>query len=118
MKPSLEQKLIKKYPKLFKQTFLPETESCMYWGIAVEDGWYDIIAELCKELSQFPEVEFAQIKNKFGLLRVYIDNPNPEADLLIQEAEMKSQYTCEICGDPGKQEGWRVRCEKCTGEKI
>lgn len=113
MTPLLERKLIDKYPKLFRQASLSIQESCMAWGIDTGDGWYQILEDLCEELSQISGVEFAQIKNKFGLLRIYIDNPTEEANLLIGEAEIKSAHTCESCGFPGEQDGWIIRCEKC-----
>ena len=48
MKPELDKQLCEKYPKIFKNRNASQMESCMYWGIDVSDGWYDIIDALCQ----------------------------------------------------------------------
>ena len=48
MKPELDKQLCEKYPKIFKNRNASQIESCMYWGIDVSDGWYDIIDALCQ----------------------------------------------------------------------
>ena len=47
MKQELEDKLIKKYPEIFKDCYKSARESCMAWGLEVGDGWYDLIDRLC-----------------------------------------------------------------------
>jgi hypothetical protein len=48
MKDELEQELIKKYPKIFKDARHPDAMvSAMHWGISVGDGWYHIIDNGC-----------------------------------------------------------------------
>jgi hypothetical protein len=51
MKTELEQKLFEKYPKIFSDRTKPKTESCMFWGLEVGDGWYDLIDILCEALT-------------------------------------------------------------------
>jgi len=46
-KQQLEQQLINNYPKLFKQTKLPPTQSCMYFGVGCGSGWFKIIEQAC-----------------------------------------------------------------------
>ena len=67
--------LIDKYPKLFRQVGLPPTVSCMAWGIECGEGWYPIIDKLSAKLIEVygDKIEYAQIKEKFGTMRVYID---------------------------------------------
>lgn len=50
MKDELDKKLCEKYPKIFADRGKNMMESCMYWGLAVEDGWYDIIDVLCASI--------------------------------------------------------------------
>ena len=48
MKDELEQELCKKYPKIFKDARQPDPlGSQMHWGIAVGDGWYNVINSGC-----------------------------------------------------------------------
>jgi hypothetical protein len=94
---------------------------------------------------KFPgwHVEFTQIKEKFGTLRVYydivkdfededvahLDAADIEAEfqqlkgvvrLATSIADRKSEITCERCGSVGKlrQEGWiKCLCENCNQKK-
>lgn len=48
MKPELDKQLCEKYPKIFKNRNASQMESCMYWGLEIGEGWYDIIDVLCQ----------------------------------------------------------------------
>jgi hypothetical protein len=50
MKPDLEEKLFAKYPAIFEGRTLGPKESLMCFGLAVGDGWYNIIDALCESL--------------------------------------------------------------------
>jgi len=117
MKKELQDKLYKKYPQLFAQKDLPMTQTCMCWGCDCDDGWYDILDELCEEVKDVPGLQFAQVKEKFGGLRVYPDGGTKEVYAAINEATNKSYETCEICGKPGKldeERSWiRTLCPTC-----
>ena len=142
MKKELQDKLFKKYPKIFRQKDLPSTETCMCWGITCGDGWYDIIDALCASIKNHIEwvnehkrlhslaqpkrliptktnktiCEAAQVKEKFGGLRFYIDGGNKYIEGLIAMSEAISYKTCEYCGFPGKPltNKWiRTTCENC-----
>jgi hypothetical protein len=127
MDKELQMKLVEKYPTVFKDYGGDMRQTCMAWGICCGNGWYDIIDELCAKLEPMGIVA-AQIKEKFGGLRFYVnDIPN---DTLwdeihgdkgcITEAEVKSLETCENCGKPGKivGEGWiRTLCDECNEKK-
>jgi hypothetical protein len=72
----LEKKLYEKYPSLFRDKDAPMNVTCMCWGIDCDNGWYDILDELCSELMKLKGSElihFSQIKQKYGTLRVYVD---------------------------------------------
>jgi hypothetical protein len=97
--------LINKYPKLFRQVGLPASESCMAWGIECGNGWYQIIDMLSEALiNKYGEgIEYAQIKEKWGVLCVYVDFLDNsidfmEARTLISEFEEMSSISCERCG--------------------
>ena len=141
MTPELDEKLCAKYPKIFKNRNGDRIQTCMYYGFACDDGWFNIIDSLCsvlqnhveneryrhKELSdeKFDEkfqIVAAQVKEKFGGLRFYIDNSSDFASGAISAAESMSLVTCEFCGNPGKSNGggWvRTRCSPCSDkEKV
>lgn len=47
MRDELDKQLCEQYPKIFAQRNLPMSETCMCWGFAHGDGWFNIIAALC-----------------------------------------------------------------------
>ena len=47
MNQDLDTKLCKAYPKLFVNRHAPMQETCMCWGFSHDDGWYNIIDQLC-----------------------------------------------------------------------
>ena len=119
------EKLIEDYPKLFEQTSWDRSKSCMYYGVECGEGWYAILDDLCKKLCKYP-IQFAQVKEKFGALRVYhttvgevTDEEDEALDKLISDAESLSCETCESCGDPGivRRGGWIVTCCEPCWEK-
>jgi hypothetical protein len=134
MKEELDKKLCEKYPKIFKNRNGSMQETCMYWGFSHGDGWYAIIDSLCasiqnhinnkryqfREMSQedFDEehqVVAAQVKEKFGGLRFYIDGGDDWVYGAISMAESMSYRTCEVCGAPGvtRGTGWiRTTCDE------
>jgi len=47
MNQDLDTKLCTAYPKLFVNRHAPMQETCMCWGFSHDDGWYNIIDQLC-----------------------------------------------------------------------
>lgn len=47
MSPELDEKLCKEFPLMFKNRHASATETCMCWGFACDDGWYNILHALC-----------------------------------------------------------------------
>jgi len=92
MKTSLQENLFKDFPKLFKQKDLPKERTCMCWGIETPDEWYDIIYKLCLTIQNYidwneaKQIEFTQVKEKFGSLRVYYNNQDRWIDGAIAMA--------------------------------
>lgn len=116
-----EKELLNKYPEIFRQKDLSMTQTAMCWGIDCDKGWYHIIDTLCSRLQRLtkeghPQVEFVQVKEKFGGLRVYVHQASDLQYELIDFAEEMSYAICEKCGCPGKlREGmWIVTsCDLC-----
>lgn len=119
MHNTLEQKLVKKYPVLFKQYGGDMSKTCMHWGMSCGNGWYKIIDELCTKLEPY-HVVASQVKEKFGSLRFYLESAPSEffeeIYAHIDKSEIKSAKTCETCGSPAtiRGEGWfRCICDDC-----
>jgi hypothetical protein len=65
-------------------------------------------------------VSIAQIKEKFGGLRFYVDGGSDKLHAAIEAAERKSLTICEKCGNPGEPAGldWiKTLCTKCRKER-
>ena len=147
MTGDLQNQLYRSYPEIFSQKDMDMTDSCMYWGIDVGDGWYDLMDELCSSLQDYSDkmniqVVATQVKEKFGELRFYydihykenfnnglslnernnlIDVIDKEVEKIISNAEYRSENECEKCG---KQyhiksiNGWMMNiCEECGNKK-
>lgn len=119
MTNTLDQKLCKKYPEIFKDRHGDMKQTAMCWGFDHNDGWYKIIDELCANIMKVcgDTVPVAtQVKEKYGTLRFYIDSGNEAVFDAIAKAEDKSSRTCEICGESGKLRSkghWvKTLCEK------
>lgn len=116
MTKSLELKLRERFPKLLVDMYGSPQETCMSYGIACDDGWYDLIYNLCEELQGWSDaygkqIVATQIKEKFGGLRFYIkvDKENSPSDeewkqisSMTDKYEKLSLNTCELTGGNGK----------------
>jgi len=124
MKKELQEKLFKKYPKIFAQRYLSMEQTAMCWGIDTGDGWYWLIDQLCEYLqfqtdnNKSPQVEASQVKEKFGGLRFYVSGADDRQYSAIRFAEFLSYSICEDCGTTKEvsqnKTGWiRSLCPKC-----
>ena len=111
------------FPNLYREYGGDMTKTCMAWGFCVGDGWFELLKELSEKLEPLGVVA-AQVKEKFGGLRFYINSIDKEiAEQVyeyIHEAEAKSYKTCEQCGQPGEQKGggWvRTTCDDCDNRE-
>jgi hypothetical protein len=124
MKKELDEKLCKEFPLLYCGRYADKQTTCMCWGFAIGDGWYDIIYDLSSklepliaEMSEDGRPRASQVKEKFGGLRFYMSSETDEMSKLISEAESASYITCEKCGAPGEQRGggWvKTLCDECN----
>jgi len=115
MTPELKKQLVEKYPKIFK----------MVGGLDVGDGWYWLLDQLCRELqyntdkNNHPQIVAVQVKEKFGVLRFYVNGGIDEQYVIIHFAENLSFSICEFCGttkDVSRltKNGWmNTLCSSC-----
>jgi hypothetical protein len=96
-------RLAAKYPELFAG----KGKGCMSGAIGVEKGWWPLLEELCEYLESYRasgiDVRFAQIKEKFAALTVYINGEftKEQAKIFydkVEEVYNRSLATCEFCG--------------------
>jgi len=107
-----------KYPKLYSTLGYFECSN----------GWYPLIDKLSERLEEVNNsltdghIHAAQVKNKFGGLRFYIDTENvcaADYDMIqafIAEAESLSYMTCELCSDAIDKKNvtrYQSICQKC-----
>ena len=101
----------------------------------VGEGWVPILDRLFGDLTSLgwdqEKMPVAQIKEKFGELRVYldeqkIDHESERAFLKsvedrLGQAATESYTVCQHCGEPGKLRGgrWlRVLCDDCDRKYL
>lgn len=122
MRPELDSKLCEKYPAIFQDRYADMQQTAMCWGFECSDGWYQLLDNLCSDLTRIGiDVKATQVKEKFGTLRFYTEYRGADeqlcriADAIISAAEHRSGQICEECGDWGwtNSEGWlTTRCKK------
>ena len=106
MKKELQDKLFKKYPKIFRRRTFLIGRFYMRWGIECGDGWYNLINKLCKKIQEYCnkdntfQAKAIRVKEQFRGLRFYIDGGDDYIYDLINNAENESYKICEDCGAP------------------
>jgi len=130
MDKELELELVKKYPKILKEYGGDPMQTCLAFGIETESGWYKLLDKCMEKLQYFCDicskngteiqVVATQIKEKMSTLCFYYSGEGGTKiewdiiDDIIDKAEAKSAYTCEVTGEHGepcKKGGWyRTLC--------
>lgn len=87
MRNDLERQLEIDFPFMARNCIKDERNSYKLWGRECDDGWYDLIHNLCKSISERYELDgkpvdivILQVKEKFATLRFYYeftDSPCP-----------------------------------------
>ena len=100
------------------------------FGVECGNGWKDLLTpiidyvnEYNKDKKEEEKIEFMQIKEKYGGLRVYTNFGTKELFDLIEKAEDESYNVCEDCGsreDVGMREsGWlTTMCLECIKKEV
>jgi hypothetical protein len=131
MKQELDEYLCKVYPKIFANRYKDMTETAMCWGFDCDDGWFQILNQLCNNIQHHinwknkdgevvAQVVADQVKEKFGTLRFYYTGGDDYISGLVSMAESMSGVTCEECGAPGESggSGWiSTLCETHRAER-
>lgn len=104
---SAAQRLIHEFTDLFSEAF----------DVSLPEGWYEITREACDAIVRVdPTARVAQLKEKFGGVRMYMNKSAHTTHTVIQELEIRSVRTCQKCGAEGKrtQKKWLVAtlCEE------
>jgi len=73
MKKELDDKLVEKYPKIFRYRHSSMLSTCMCWGFEHGDGWYWLIDNLCDSIQSYIDNNSVKrrIKNKY--IRYIVD---------------------------------------------
>ena len=109
---------ISKLPEAIRDRVDPNDPCWSY----VPDGWREIVVKLDTELRAVdPDYTLAQVKEKFGGLRYYVDfseqcTDTEKAYEILDKYEQMSVTICDMCGKQGKhrsKDGWlATRCEE------
>jgi hypothetical protein len=78
----------------------------------VGEGWHLLLRELHAALAEKGPYETFQVKEKFGLLRVYIEATTDGQQEIVYGFEERSGHICEVCGkpgEPGTHGGWWIK---------
>jgi hypothetical protein len=125
MNPELRNKLIEKYPEIFRDN----------GSVDCGNGWYNILDSWCKTIDlenergniqylknldlykhePFIPTRVTQIKEKWGTLRIYTTSATDFEQGVTRMAERLSEKTCELCGNPGRlrRMSWiRILCDE------
>jgi hypothetical protein len=83
----------------------------------VKSGWYPLIKDLITDLINLGwNKEITQVKEKFGTLRLYINEGTDDIHRRIANAENESNIICEVTGQPGKLRNdlpwWKTLCDE------
>jgi hypothetical protein len=127
----LVKKLRKDFPIFFAKRTAFGRE--FYTEISCGDGWEHLVRSVAQRVEEYNKtsstpIQAAQIKEKFGTLRLYVDEVPTElmdeVNKLVSDAEIRSQHYCEDCGSQEdvqtcKPNGFWIRtvCGKCRKEK-
>jgi hypothetical protein len=118
--------IYEKYPQLFQDPKdirlgnLNKVISCY-------KGWYSIVNNVCTVIDQHSknknkqQIKILQIKEKFGLITIYVQNADEYIQAIIDFAKIMSGDTCEYCGEQAEMNklktGWiKIICKKCKRE--
>lgn len=104
MRPELDQELCIRFPSLFADRHLPVGVSAMGRGFECGNGWFRLIACLCKALDEavirdeMPPIVVTQVKEKFGSLRFRYRGGNELTYGMARMTERLSEELDETTG--------------------
>ena len=126
MRQELDEKLVKKYPKIFVDRHENIKNTAMCWGFECSDAWYFLIDNLCEHIQSYidnnkhlniTQVVAIQVKEKYGTLRWYYHGGNEYIDGMVSHTKYLTGKICADCGsmaDIGYTLGWiTYLCRNC-----
>jgi hypothetical protein len=70
--------------------------------VSINNGWSELLMQLCKDIQTARlHVEFVQVKEKFGRLRIHTNSSDKKLYELTKKYEEISATVCEFTGQPG-----------------
>lgn len=55
MTPELDKQLVERFPLLYADRHMSPQETCMYWGLAVGDGWFQLLEQASAKIEPILE---------------------------------------------------------------
>jgi hypothetical protein len=136
MNENLQNYLIKKFPKMYKGC--GQNEPFTLFGFECNDGWFRLILWLSRYLQDYidqqnkwsekypdkylpvKQIKVKQVKEKFAILRFYIEGGNERTNAIISFAEYISGFICESTGKTDNivvnKKGW-LKTQHIDGAK-
>ncbi len=108
MNNELTEKLYSEFPQLYRGHTKSPQESSMCWGFECGDGWFELIRNLSRELTDYLaehstlDLEVIQVKSKFGSFRYYVKGGDENTQKLIEDASERAKHVCELTGKEGR----------------
>jgi len=105
----------------------PDMFENVYIGFDLPPGWKGIVEKLCSDLALcWPEsnIKVAQVKNKLGSLRFYIDCDSDHREIcsLIEYYQFATGLVCLDCGTSCnvnvEPNSYSHRCDDCKQKRI
>ena len=73
MTQELDDKLVKKYPKIFRDRYADKMVTALCWGFSCSDGWYFIIDNLCNTIQSYIDNNSKRKRVKNPVMRFLIE---------------------------------------------
>lgn len=124
MDQSLEDRLVKRFPLIFKDYRGDMRQTCMTWGFECGDGWFKLIYDLCLDIEDLcrdrdVQVIAVQVKEKFGGLRFYYHSQLPQTFFSKISGKIRNYMFSRKLGIPyWKIIDFRKKFWKTIDEKI
>ena len=87
------------------------------WLVDIPEGWVLLARNMLDEIKVVnPSFEVTDMKEKWGMLRVYGWYEDEETEAIIRKYEKLSSFTCCHCGMPATKlsTGWILPwCDRC-----
>lgn len=119
MRPDLDKSLCADFPNLYRERHGDVRETRMADGFP-GDGWEPLIRAMSETIEPFcvgTDLRCAQIKQKHGILRVYMESSASipdEVRAAVSNAVGESARTCEGCGAPRRPRSSSLPlCDSC-----